>query len=245
MIIKNNLDQRKSFGGGKFQIESTIPGVNMNNPDDLGLAQLGRIDYSHIKKGFVVSMHPHRNDEILSYMRKGKMIHEDSTGNLISVHNTYMMLMNAGSGIFHEETVPDTDENVEMLQIFIRPEKDDIEPSVQFYDFKEENSINNWRLIAGYKEKNTPLIINSKVRVFDNRITKNATLQISEEKIGLLYVFKGDVKVNTTISLTKGESLVLDEKLHIELISKFADLVYFELDQNAPFSRSGPYSGMK
>ncbi|MDY8134338.1 pirin family protein [Aquimarina sp. 2201CG5-10] len=244
MIVKNSLDQRRLFGGDKFQIESTLPGINMNNPDDIGLVQLGRVDYSYIKKGFVVSMHPHKNDEILSYIRKGRMTHEDSTGNLIPIHNTYMMMMNAGSGILHEETVVDVGEDVEMLQIFIRPEKDDIEPSVQFYDFKEEYSINNWRLIAGYKEENTPLVINSKIKVFDNHLTKNTTLQVNKGKTGLLYVFDGDIKINNTVSLTKGESLVLDEDLSIELLNRSADLVYFELDQNAPFSRSGPYSGL-
>lgn len=49
------------------------------------------------------------------------------------------MLMNAVKSFYHEESVPK--EDVEMLQIFIRPEKSNMQPNVQF--MKRDNKIIN------------------------------------------------------------------------------------------------------
>lgn len=46
--------------------------------------------------------HAHRDDEILSYMRSGKMIHSDTVGHLEELTNTRMMI-NAGYTFQHEE----------------------------------------------------------------------------------------------------------------------------------------------
>ena len=166
-------------------------------------------------------MHSHENDEILSYIRKGEMTHEDdkNKGNLITINNTHLMMMNAGKGVFHEETVPKDGEDVEMLQIFMRAEKDNVSPNVQFHDFNKVYSDNNWRLIAGFKTSEAPLTINSKVRVFDNHITKNSLLNVVPGKTGFLYIFNGEININKDLTLRKGDSIVTDENLEIELIN--------------------------
>lgn len=245
MITINRAKQRQEFGRSDFHIKSTFPAMNLNNPADLGLAQLGRVDYSEIKEGFVVKMHPHKNDEIFSYIRSGTMTHEDTNGNVVEIGADNLMLMNAGSGIFHEETVPNDSENVEMLQIFMRPSEDNLEPNVQFSKLENRYSINNWRLVAGSPSSDAPLKINGEVNIYDNRITTANTLEVADNKIGFLYIFDGEIKIGNDF-LHKGDSVVLDEKITIEVsASPTADLVYFELDESAKYSRSGAYSGMK
>lgn len=242
MIVINKADQVRHFGNKNFHITSTSPGINLDNPDDYGLAQLGRIDYSEIQPGAVVAMHPHQYDEIFSYMREGVMTHEDSTGNLIEIGGTHLMLMNAGTGILHEETVPKNSAPVNMLQIFIRPRRDDFKPRVQFSKLESLNSENKWRLVAGTAESKAPLEINSDINIWDTHITKSIPLKVSKDKIGFLYVFKGNVKINDNL-LDKFENVVLDENITIDLVSSSADLVYFEMDPNSEYSRSGAYSG--
>jgi hypothetical protein len=58
-----------------------------------------------------------RNDEILSYIWRGTMVHEDSAGYRIPLSPRKLMMMNAGRGFWHEESTPS--EPVEMLQIFV------------------------------------------------------------------------------------------------------------------------------
>lgn len=40
------------------------------------------------------------------------MHHKDSDGNNLGIHNKHFMLMKAGSGIYHEEGVPEGEETV-------------------------------------------------------------------------------------------------------------------------------------
>lgn len=64
-------------------------------------------------------MHEQRNDEIVSYLRSGRMRHPDLAGTSEVISRDLLMVMNAGSGFSHEETVVG-DDPIEMLQIFVR-----------------------------------------------------------------------------------------------------------------------------
>lgn len=52
-------------------------------------------------------MHPHRGIETISYVYKGTMVHRDSLGNEDAVNDGGVQWMTAGSGILHEEMIPE------------------------------------------------------------------------------------------------------------------------------------------
>ena len=59
----------------------------------------------------------------------------------------------------------------------------------------------------------------------------------------LLYVFGGAVTVNETISLTTGESMLIEgEAIRLSALET-SDLVLFVTDPTAPYSVDGMYSG--
>lgn len=242
-IHTNNESQK--VRRGLFNIDLNLPGVGLNNPNDQrGLAQLGRFDFAHLYPGVFVGMHQHQNDEILTYMREGEMIHEDSTGHKVTISNKKLMMMNAGSGFEHQESIADDGKEVRLLQIFIRPENESYQPKVSFYDFEEAYSINNWRLIAGYDKEISPLVINSKANVWDTRLEKS-TIELPNlnEKTYLLFVFKNTIEVNDETILYEGDSLIYkNEELRIKT-ENFADLVLFELEEKAKYIRNGMFSG--
>ncbi len=82
-------------------------------------------------------MHKHLNDEIISYMRTGRMQHTDSAGK----SELYIARPVDGDErrpryLHHEKRVVG-DDQIEMLQIFVRPEAADEEPIVQFVQLDE------------------------------------------------------------------------------------------------------------
>ena len=247
MIFVSHPNERHIINQGKFIIRMIAPGLKLNNPTDQGIGPLGRVDHATLQPDMVVRMHPHQNDEILSYMRKGTMVHEDTHHNKVPIHGTYMMMMNAGSGIMHEESVPkDSKETVEMLQIFMRPKADELEPKVQFHQFSSLNSNNEWRLIGGPEESEAPLKIRSQVWLYDIHI-ENKVVETPELNglTGFLYVFDGSVSIKgeTTTTLEKGTSVIIkSEGLTISSTGS-ADLVFFVLDEKSKYSRSGRFSG--
>lgn len=105
---------------GPFQIRRVHPGAGLGSGDDRGFSGLGLIDHANLSLGLTVPMHEHRNDEIISYLRSGEMLHRDSDGRSEIVSPTRLMVMNAGASFHHEEAVQGSNP-IEMLQIFVRP----------------------------------------------------------------------------------------------------------------------------
>lgn len=231
---------------GDFNIDINFPGLALkNNPNsDRGLAQLGRFDRGRLKPGVFVAMHPHANDEILSYIREGELTHEDTEGDKTVVTNTKIMMMNAGKGIYHQESIGDDGRNVDMLQIFMRPSVVGLKPQVQFYDFKSPLSINEWRTIAGPSDQHPPLSINSEASVCDTRLESSGIdLPNLDGKTYVLYVFEGTITAGDT-PMETGDLLVYEKETIHAQSNAISDLVLFELDLRATYTREGMYSGV-
>lgn len=245
MIHITKANKRRVVKRGPFTSRFLPLGTPFKELDDHGLAQIGRLEHATLEGGALVPMHMHQNEEILSYLRRGTMHHKDSDGNDLGIHNKHFMLMNAGSGIYHEEGVLEGEETVEMLQIFIRPKADGLEPRIQFLEPEETSSLSTWRLLAGHERSKAPMIFRSEVLFYDVLLKKGKSLETPDlsGKIGLLYVFHGSAVINNSdVKINKGDSIVIkDEQLNIKSHDD-ADLVFFVLDEIAPFSRNGLFA---
>ncbi|MCI0616815.1 pirin family protein [bacterium] len=138
---------RKSNFIDKGPITILHPGLAVSKTDT-GIGSIGRIDHAYISGNHIIPMHPHVNDEILSYFRSGKAEHRDSEGYVEMIGKNKLMLMKAGKSFHHEERMIDEGEPLEGLQIFIRPRKKDLQPEVTFLDLENLHSENKWRLLA-------------------------------------------------------------------------------------------------
>lgn len=72
--------------------------------------------------------HAHRDMEIITYVRKGAITHEDSLGNRGRTEAGDVQVMSAGSGIAHSEYNLE-DETTELFQIWIYPDQSGLPPS--------------------------------------------------------------------------------------------------------------------
>jgi redox-sensitive bicupin YhaK (pirin superfamily) len=245
MMHKILNTQKISRKRGDFGIEILFPGQALG-ASDTGIGTIGRIDHAHVLPGTLIPMHPHRDDEILTYLRSGEVKHIDSEGFTDTISSKKLMLMNAGATFYHEELVLKESGALEGLQIFLRPQKSGLPPRVQFHEFDEAHSLNQWRTVAG-KEDDQPLQIRSSTWVYDMRLQKGmrqALPELSTEHAScLLYVFEGEVLVNEKTALAKGESIFLEnESIHFEALET-TDLVLFVTDKNGEYTATGMYSG--
>ncbi len=72
-------------------------------------------------------MHPHRDMEIITYVREGAITHEDNLGGGGRTVAGDVQVMSAGTGIVHSEFNRD-DGDLRLFQIWIFPERKDLEP---------------------------------------------------------------------------------------------------------------------
>lgn len=91
-----------------------------NNPTRMGLGALRVINDDIVKAGGGFAPHPHRDMEIITYVRAGAITHEDSLGNRGKTSAGDIQVMSAGSGIRHSEWNAEA-MDTRLYQIWIHP----------------------------------------------------------------------------------------------------------------------------
>lgn len=242
--IDHTVKYGKQHGG--FGIQMLYPGLIRPQLNDSGFSTIGRIDHARITPGTLIPMHPHKNDEILTYLRSGKVKHLDSEKYTDVISNQRLMVMNAGATFYHEERVLEEGGVLEGLQIFIRPEAANLPPKVQFYQMPEVYSSNLWRKIAG-KGDDYPLQIRSNTWLMDMRLEKGEEIVLpeapSENCAFLFYVFDGKINVNEVATLATGESALIETENPVFYADETSDIVLFITQTNARHFDGGMYSG--
>src|SRR5690625_4421997 len=132
-----------------------------------------------------------------------------------------------------------------MLQIFIRPEKTNLSPEIQFYDKPVDNQ--NWHLMVGPKGSDAPLYVRQQVYILDAHPKAGDELSIPELSgyTPFLYVMHGEITASHFI-INKQEAVTdLIEPLSSITVNKDSTLVLFFVDKHAPMSLNGTISGVK
>lgn len=244
MLRKLSADKHKQPFKGPFTITRVLAGdILGENPEDTSFGPLSTIDHAVMKKGLTIKMHEHVNDEILSYVRHGKMYHRDSTGIEIPITPGNLMMMNAGSSFWHEEKVKE--EHVEMLQIFVRPRETDLEPTIQFHEKPVHNP--DWYLMVGPEGSEAPLHVRQNVYILDAHPIQGDEIEIPFYKgfQPFLYVMDGEIEIEE-VRVSKYEAVTdLDNSLPPIYTTENATLVLFLVDRNAPMSLKGTISGKR
>jgi hypothetical protein len=158
MLTKIDTTIKYEKGHGGFGIQILYPGLIRPQLKDTGFYTIGRIDHARITPATPIFMHPHKDDEILTYLRSGKVQHLDFEGLTDTVSNQKWMMMNAGANFYHQEKALEEGGVLEELLTFIRPKEAGLNPQVQFHPLQEVYSNNEWRKVAG-KEDDYPLDI--------------------------------------------------------------------------------------
>lgn len=243
MKVVLRASRRRSFGRGPFQIARVFPGLPLKNPDDHGLGPLGIFDHGYLSPGLLVEMHEHRNDEIFSYIRSGTLIHEDTTGAKLPLDSTHLCMMNSGSGISHEESIPNDGESVEMLQIFIRPSEADLPPQFQYHELAQSKSPNKWRRLAA-PDESALFQVRNQVWISDCALTTASVDVAPDDRYQLVYVFSGSAE-SDECELEAGDALLMGQGSGAKLNAYQGEcqLVLFQVDIGAKVSRAGTLSG--
>ena len=97
------------------------------NPDRLGFGPLLVWNDDTIQPGGGFPMHPHRDMEIITYVRTGAISHEDHLGNRGRTEAGDVQVMSAGQGIMHSEFNHEADPTT-LFQIWIRPHTGQVPP---------------------------------------------------------------------------------------------------------------------
>lgn len=95
-----------------------------------------------VAPGMGFGKHPHDNMEIISIPLEGGLEHSDSIGNTTIIRKGDVQVMSAGTGVVHSEKNKNADQFVKFLQIWVFPNKRNVEPRYDQKSFSEEEKKN-------------------------------------------------------------------------------------------------------
>jgi quercetin 2,3-dioxygenase len=142
--------------------------------------------------------HPHRDMEIITYVRTGAITHQDSMGNQGRTAAGDVQVMSAGTGVRHAEYNLE-DETTTLFQIWVQTDRPGAEPSWGAAQFpKADRSGKFVTLASGYEEDADALKINSAARVLGATLGKGETaeLALDPERHAYLVATQGPIEVN-------------------------------------------------
>ncbi|WP_299065316.1 pirin family protein [uncultured Polaribacter sp.] len=103
------------------------------------------------KMGF--GTHPHKNMEIISIPISGSLSHKDSMQNKRAIDVGEVQVMSAGTGVTHSEFNDSSSEEVNFLQLWIIPEKENVTPYYNQKYFEKIGRKNQFQTLVSPKDK--------------------------------------------------------------------------------------------
>lgn len=126
--IIHRADSRGHANHGWLNSYHTFSFANYYDPERVHFGALRVLNDDTVDAGSGFGTHPHDNMEIISIPLEGDLEHKDSMGNIAVIRNGEVQVMSAGTGITHSEYNRNDDQQVKFLQIWVFPNKKNVEP---------------------------------------------------------------------------------------------------------------------
>lgn len=145
-------DSRGHANHGWLDSHHTFSFASYYDPNRIHFGALRVLNDDKITSGTGFPKHPHENMEIISIPLKGDLAHEDSMGNKETIKQGDVQVMSAGTGIMHSEFNPNNDIGTEFLQIWVFPNKENIEPRYGQVHYSVEDRKNSFQMVVSPKD---------------------------------------------------------------------------------------------
>jgi redox-sensitive bicupin YhaK (pirin superfamily) len=178
MIDVIRSDSRGAADHGWLKSRHTFSFADYHNPTMMGFGKLRVINEDWIEPGKGFGTHPHRDMEIVTYM----------------VEAGELQRMTAGTGVLHSEFNASQTDKAHLLQIWILPERNGLEPGYEQKLFPVEDKRNRWRLVGSRDGRDGSLTIHQDVNLCSTVLDAGKSIDYSFEgrRRGFVHVVRGD-----------------------------------------------------
>jgi redox-sensitive bicupin YhaK (pirin superfamily) len=218
--VLHKADTRGFANHGWLKSHHTFSFANYYNPERMHFGVLRVLNDDQVEAGMGFGTHPHDNMEIISIPLEGDLEHKDSMGNVAMIKNGDVQVMSAGSGITHSEYNKNQDKQVKFLQIWVFPNKKNVQPRYDQITLKEEDRHNKLQQIVSPNPDDAGVWIHQDAWFNLGKFDKGKSADYTIHKKGngvYMFVLKGDVSVNGTQLNTRDGFGIWDvDKLEIK-----------------------------
>jgi len=201
------------------------------DPEHVEFGPLRVINEDRVQAGAGFGTHGHRDMEIISYVLSGELAHKDSMGNGSTIRPGDVQRMSAGSGVRHSEFNPSQTEGTHFLQIWIQPDKLNLEPSYEEKRFAAQEKRGRLRLIVSPDRADGSLSIHQDARIYAGLFDggEQAVLEVKSGRRLYVHVARGALMANG-VALEAGDALKVTDGTQLRLEQgKDAEVLVFDL----------------
>ena len=151
-MMKTNVyraSERGHANYGWLQANYSFSFANYYNPSRQNFGALRVLNDDTIQGGTGFGEHPHENMEIITIPLEGTLKHKDSMSNTwIPLHTGEVQVMSAGRGLYHSEKNHSSSDFLNLFQIWIIPDKMNVEPGYGQKRFEKEERQNRLQTLV-------------------------------------------------------------------------------------------------
>lgn len=213
----------KSLGGanhGWLKSKHHFSFAEYYNPSRMGFGKLRVVNDDWVEPGMGFPSHPHRNMEIISFIRSGAITHQDSMGNKGITKEGEVQVMSAGTGIVHSE-YNQTKNPLTFYQLWIETNKSNVTPRWESKEFPTEHTSELSLLVSGYPEDiNKALFINQEARIYSGKLAKGTIIEHNINHQAYILASDGMFEVEDSsgnITMNKGDGAEISQSNSIIL----------------------------
>lgn len=208
-----------------FSFSSYFDRSNMN------FHNLRVINDDKIAPGGGFPMHPHENFEIFTCMLEGSLAHEDTMGNTSTVSKGGIQFMSAGSGVQHSEFNPSGNDEAQLLQIWLIPDRKNTTPRYEMLELNDEARKGNLQLFLSHDGRNGSIRTEAAADVYSGKLNGNdqISFELMDHRVAYVHVARGEIQINGT-PLKDGDAIEAEGNGTLALSNgKDAEIILFHL----------------
>ena len=222
-------ESRGSADHGWLRAKHTFSFAEYQNPERVEFGKVRVINEDRIAPGKGFATHPHRDMEIVTYVIEGAIAHKDSMGNGTVITAGEIQRMTAGTGVQHSEFNHSQEEELHLLQIWIYPEKNGLEPGYEQTRFSREEKLNRLRLVGSRDGRDGSITIHQDVDLYASVLEagNERSLQLRPNRKVFVQVVEGDIEVNgQRLSAGDGAQMEDERELRVAAVGESEFLVF-------------------
>src|SRR5882672_3719226 len=213
MITIRKGEDRGHFDFGWLNTYHSFSFGDYYDPKHTRFRSLRVINEDFVKPGHGFPRHGHRDMEIVTYILQGALEHRDSMGTGSIIRRGDAQRMSAGTGVTHSEANPSPDEPVHLLQIWIFPSEQNMQPEYEEKKFSDDEKRNRLRLIVSPDGSEGSVKIHQDARIYASLLDEGSEVghTLENGRSAWLQVAAGSVTLND-VDLKQGDGAAVREE---------------------------------
>lgn len=221
MLTLRKAEERGHANHGWLDSYHTFSFANYYDPAHMGFRSLRVINQDRVRGGMGFGTHPHRDMEIISYVLEGALEHKDSMGNGSMIAPGEVQRLTAGTGITHSEFNHSKTDQVHFLQIWILPNRQNLEPGYEQKHFTVEQKCDRLLLVASENGRDGSVTVNQDLSLYATVLSDGAevTHTVNPGRHAWIQVARGEALLNGQ-PIAVGDGVATSQVGELQLVGK-------------------------